>query len=191
MKKALVMFAALLLSSVVPLSFASSAGEKTAEGRTELGGDFHFISSSYEGASITSLALTPRIGLFVSPGVAFEPKLLLVHQTINPDRGGSYSATDFGTILNVAYHFEGRGESDYVPFIFGGVGFVTHSGDVGPNDEWTIILPDIGGGIKVFFTNSALLRAEIFFQNVTNANGVEDSDATEFGLRAGVSVFVK
>jgi hypothetical protein len=179
-----------LVSFVLPNS-AFSAGEKTAGGRTELGGDFYFIRTSYENGSVTNLVISPRIGWFVSPRLAIEPKLLLVHQSIDPDWGGSYSATDFGTIFSVAYHFEGKSESDYVPFLFGGIGFVSHSGDVGSADELTMILPEIGGGVKFFFTRYALLRAELFFQNVTNANGVEDNDATEFGLRAGVSVFVK
>lgn len=191
MKKVCLILMVLLVTSSVPLNFASPAGEKTAGGRIELGGDFYFICSSYENGSITNLVISPRIGWFVSPGLAIEPKLLLVHQSIDPDWGGSYSATDFGSIFNVVYHFEGKSESDYIPFIFGGIGFVSHSGDVGSADELTTIFPDIGGGIKVFYTNSALLRAEIFFQNITNANGVKDNDATEFGLRVGVSIFVK
>ena len=190
MKKLPLAIMTFLAVAFVPLTFAFSAGEKTAVGRTELGGDFHFVRTSYENVSVTNLVISPRIGWFVSPGLAIEPKLLLVHQSIDPDWGGSFSATDFGTILNVVYHFEGRSESDYVPFIFGGIGFVHHSGDVGGADELTMILPDVGGGIKVFFTKSALLRAELFFQNVTNANGFKDQDATEFGLRTGVSIFV-
>jgi hypothetical protein len=180
----------LVVSFVLPNS-AFSAGEKTAGGRTELGGDFYFTHTSYENYSITNLVIMPRVGFFLSPGLAIEPRFLIIHQNIDFEYGKDYSTTDFGTIFSVAYHFEGRRESDYVPFVFGGIGFVTHSGDVGSADELTMIFPEIGGGVKFFFTPYALLRAELYFQNVTNAKGVEESDATEFGLRAGVSIFVK
>jgi hypothetical protein len=156
-----------------------------------LGGDFYFTHTSYENYSTTNLVFMPRVGFFVSPGLAIEPRFLIIHQSVDWEYGGDASATDFGMIFNLAYHFEGKSESDYVPFVFGGVGFVTHSGDVGSADELTMVLPEIGGGVKFFFSKYALLRAELYFQNVTNANGYEDNDATEFGLRAGVSIFVK
>jgi hypothetical protein len=185
------MLLALLLASSVPLGSAFSAGDKTAEGRTELGGDLYFIHSAYEDGSITTLTVSPRVGFFIGPGLALEPRLLLVHQTVSPGGGGDYSATDFGAIFNVAYHFEGASGSNYVPFLFGGIGFVTHGGDVGSADHMTLILPDIGGGFKFFFTDHALFRTEVFFQHVSNASGLEDVDADEFGIRAGVSIFVK
>ncbi len=167
------------------------AGEKTAQGRTELGGDFYFVHSSYEDGSITQLIISPRVGWFVGPGLALEPRFLMAHQTESPEGEEDYSVTDFGAIFNVAYHFEGTSGSDYVPFLFGGIGFVTHGGDVGVADEMTLIFPDIGGGFKFFITDHALLRTEFFYQHVSNALGWEDLDADEFGLRAGVSIFVK
>lgn len=191
MKKVFLMLLVLFLASAVPLGPARAAGDKTAEGRAELGGDFYFVHSAYEDASITTLTISPRVGWFIGPGLALEPRLLLVHQTISPEGWDDQSATDFGAIFNVAYHFEGRSDSDYVPFLFGGIGFVTHFGDVGPYDEWTMILPDMGAGVKFFFTDHAVFRAELFYQHVLNANGMKDVDADEFGIRAGVSIFVK
>jgi hypothetical protein len=181
----------LFLASAVPLGSTCFAGDKTDQGRTEFGGDFYFVHSAYEHGSITNLTISPRFGWFVSPGLALEPRFLLVHQTVNPEVGNDFSATDFGAIFNVAYHFEGRRDSDYVPFLFGGIGFVTHSGDVGNADEVTMILPDLGAGIKFFFTDHAVFRAEFFFQHVSNAFGLEDMDADEFGIRAGVSIFIR
>ncbi len=185
------MLIVLLTASSLPLVPAFPAGEKTAQGRTELGGDFYFGHSSHDGTSVTNLVISPRVGWFTRPGLALEPRFLLVHQTKSPDRGEDYSVTDFGTIFNVAYHFEGTSGSDYVPFLFGGIGFVAHGGDVGDADEMTLIFPDIGGGVKFFITDHALLRTEFFYQHVSNAFGLEDVDADEFGLRAGVSIFVK
>lgn len=185
------MLIVLLTASSLPLGVAFPAGEKTAQGRTELGGDFYFVHSSYDNGSITNLTISPRVGWFIAPGLALEPRFLMAHQTVSPDGGEDYSVTDFGTIFNVAYHFEGTSGSHYVPFLFGGIGFVTHGGDVGAADEMTLILPDIGGGFKFFITDHALLRTEFFYQHVSNALGWEDVDADEFGLRAGVSIFVK
>ena len=191
MKKVFLMLLVLFLASTMPLGSTCFAGDKTDQGRTEFGGDFYFVHSAYEHVSVTNLTISPRFGWFISPGLALEPRFLLVHQTINPEGGNDYSATDFGAIFNVAYHFEGRSESHYVPFLFAGIGFVSHFGDVGPYDEWTMILPDMGAGVKFFFTDHAVFRAELFYQHVSNALGLEDLDADEFGLRAGVSIFIR
>jgi hypothetical protein len=197
MKKVSMIIMILVAVSFVPLNFAFSAGEKTAKGRIEVGGDFGFDRSSvsYDGLDITSttISVMPRIGYFVIPKLAIEPKLMIVNtsESSDPEIFENYSATHLGAVLNVAYHFEGKGESKYVPFIFGGFGFVSHSGDVGEADEMTMILPDLGGGIKIFVTNDALIRGELFYTRSSNAGGVKDADGSDFGLRAGVSIFVK
>lgn len=192
MKKVSLVIMILLAISLVPLNFAFSQGEKTAKGRIELGGSISFTNTSYKDAgSIRDLMLMPRVGYFVIPKLAVEPQLLIENYSVNPEVGDSYSWTDFGALFNGAYHFEGKSESKFVPFVFAGFGFVSHSGDVGANDEMTMILPDVGGGIKIFVTNEALIRAEVFYMRESNAGGVKDLDANEIGLRAGVSIFVK
>jgi hypothetical protein len=191
MKKVSMIIMILLAVSFVPLNFAFSQGEKTAKGRIELGGSISFTNTSYDGGSIREISLMPRIGYFVIPKLALEPQLLIQNYSVNPEVGEDYSETNFGGIFNAAYHFERKSESKYVPFIFGGFGFISHSGDVGTADEMTMILPDVGGGIKVFVTNDAVIRAELYYMRVSNALGVKDLDASEIGLRAGVSIFVK
>lgn len=192
MKKISLIVMILLAVSFVPLNFAFSQGEKTAKGRIELGGSISFTNTSYKDAySIREISLMPRIGYFVIPKLALEPQLLIQNYSVNPEVGDDYSETNFGGIFNAAYHFERKSESKYVPFIFGGFGFISHSGDVGAADEMTMILPDVGGGIKVFVTNDAVIRAELYYMRVSNALGVKDLDASEIGLRAGVSIFVK
>ncbi|MFH1335629.1 MAG: outer membrane beta-barrel protein [Candidatus Zixiibacteriota bacterium] len=188
MKKVICIMLAVLVLSAFSTAFAQ---EKTAKGRIELGGSVVFDRTSYDNGSITDITIMPRMGYFIIPKLALEPTLLMENYSVDPDGGDSYSATDMGALLNVAYHFEGQSGSKFVPFIFGGIGFVSHSGDVGAADEMTMILPDLGGGVKIFFTDNALIRAEAFYQRVSNANGVKDADASEFGLRAGVSIFVK
>jgi hypothetical protein len=199
MKKVSLIIMILLAVSFVPLNFAFSQGEKTAKGRIELGGNVGFTHESYKyksesAGSWTDLTVMPRVGYFVIPKLAVEPTLLISHTSWGD--GTSYSVTNFGALLNVAYHFEGKSEAKFVPFVFGGAGFLSHSGDVGEtngekNDKMSLIAPHAGGGIKFFFTNTALIRAELFYEHVTNEDGVKDYKADEFGLTAGVSIFVK
>ena len=193
MKKLSLMIVILLVAAFVPLNFAFSAGEKTAKGRIELGGTVDFTHTSYENYSSTDISILPGIGYFVIPKLSLEPKLLIQHSSYSYESEflEDYSATHFGAILHAVYHFEGAGGSKYVPFLFGGAGFASHSGDVGEADEMTMILPDIGGGIKIFVTNDAVIRAALYYQRASNAGGVKDADASEFGIRAGVSIFVK
>jgi len=191
MKKVSLIIMILLAVSFVPLNFAFSQGEKTAKGRIELGGTVDFTRTSYENFSSTDISVLPGIGYFVIPKLSLEPKLLISHTSYSPDEGEGISATHFGAIFHAVYHFERAGESKYVPFLFGGAGFVSHSGDVGDADQMTMILPDVGGGIKIFVTNDAVIRAALYYQRASNAGGVKDADASEFGLRAGVSIFVK
>jgi len=207
MKKISLIIMILLAVSFVPLNFAFSQGEKTAKGRIELGGDINFdrssISYKFDGEDVsvtyTDITLMPRFGYFVIPKLAIEPRFVIINTGVSSDVEGAedYSVTHFGLMLNAAYHFERKSESKYVPFVFGGGGFISHSGDVEElgegekADEMTLILPDVGGGIKIFVTNDAVIRAELFYARTSNAEGVKDADANDFGIRAGVSIFVK
>jgi hypothetical protein len=192
MKKLCVVMVILTLVVFLPFSLASSAEEMTAKGRIELGGNVAFTHSSYEGGSTTDITVMPRLGYFVIPKLELEPTLLVSNTSYSPDGGDSYSGTEFGLVFNVAYHFESASESKLVPFIFAGLGFASFSGDLYPQDAKTsMIVPDAGGGIKYFITNSALIRGEAFWEHVTNESGMKDNDADHFGIRAGVSIFVK
>jgi hypothetical protein len=193
MKKVSLIIVILLAVSLIPLNFAFSQGEKTAKGRIELGGDVGFLHESYKyksesEGSVTQLSIMPRVGYFVIPKLAVEPTLIIIHTSWGD--GGSYSTTNFGALLSVAYHFEGKSEAKFVPYVIGGAGFLSHSG-YGDNNKMSLIAPHVGGGIKFFFTNTALIRAELFYEHVTNESGIKDYEADEFGLTAGVSIFVK
>ncbi|MGB8658181.1 MAG: acyloxyacyl hydrolase [Candidatus Zixiibacteriota bacterium] len=190
----------LLVASLVPLSLAFSTGnskaasggdEKTAKGRIELGGGVDFTHYSYDAGSATYIAVMPRVGYFVIPKLAIEPTLMIINSSTSPKEGDSYSTTDFGAQVNVAYHFEGTSDAKYVPYLIGGLGFVSYSGDVGDNNNMSLVAPYLGGGIKYFFTNAALVRAELFYEHVSNAGGVKDAKADDLGLTVGVSIFVK
>jgi hypothetical protein len=195
MKKVGLIVIVLLLVGLVPLSLAYSAGkkkssgssvEKTAKGRIELGGNIDFSHQSFDGGSASGLTIAPRVGYFIKPKWELEPTLLVSHSSF-----GDCSSSSFGLLFDVAYHFEKNKDAKYLPYVIGGLGFKTYSGDVGNNDNTSLILPHLGGGIKYFFTNTALIRTELFFEHVTNSGGAKDSDSNDFGLTAGVSIFIK
>ncbi|MGB8658182.1 MAG: outer membrane beta-barrel protein [Candidatus Zixiibacteriota bacterium] len=189
----------LSLVALVPFSLVFSAGkskaasggeEKTAKGRIELGGGVNFTHTSDDAGSATDIAVMPRVGYFVIPKLAIEPTLTFENISASPKQGGSTSATFLGAQVNVAYHFEGTSEAKYVPYVIGGLGFLARSGDVHPQNP-NLVAPYLGGGIKYFFTNAALVRAELFYEHVSNAGGVQNAKADDLGLTVGVSVFVK
>ena len=189
MKKLYVIPVVMILVVVIPF-VVTSAQDKTAEGRIELGGSFGFTNSYYEGGLMTDVTIMPRVGIFIMPKLQFEPTLIFSNQSINPDKGDSYSGSMFGVLFNVAYHYEGTSDSKMLPFLFAGFGFVAYSGDF-YGDEMKMILPTAGAGVKCFITNSALIRGEAFWEHVKNDGGIKDHDANYFGIRAGVSIFIK
>jgi len=195
MKKVGLIVTVLMLVVLLPLSFAFSAGkkkssggsvEKTAKGRIELGGNIDFDHQSFDGGSASGLTIAPRVGYFIKPKWELEPTVLISHSSF-----GDYSSSSFGLLFDVAYHFEKSSDAKYLPYLIGGLGFISYGGDVGDNDNMSMVLPHLGGGIKYFFTNTALIRTELFFEHVTNAGGAEDASANDFGLTAGVSIFIK
>jgi hypothetical protein len=191
MKKLCVVTVILMLVVLLPLAITSLAGELTAKGRVELGGDMSFTYFSYKDGSVTDVSIMPRVGYFVIPKLEVEPMLMITSTSYNPDEGESFSGTVFGALLNVAYHFEGANSSKLVPFVFAGAGFASYSGDYYPKDSKTaLVAPDAGAGIKYFITNSAVIRGQGFYEHVTNDGGIEDNTVDDFGVSVGVSIFV-
>jgi hypothetical protein len=192
MKKLCVVTVILMLVVLLPLALTSLAGEMTAKGRVELGGDLGFTYFSYKDGSVTDISVMPRVGYFVIPKLEIEPMVMITSTSYNPDEGESVSGTVFGGMLNVAYHFEGANSSKLVPFVFAGAGFESYSGDLYPKDaKTTLIAPDAGAGIKYFITNSAVIRGQAFYEHVTDDGGVKDNNVDDYGFSAGVSIFVK
>jgi outer membrane protein len=190
MKKVLIVLIALFLV----MSSNLFAQEKTAKGKIELSGSVAFTSSSYSSdgnheATITMFVLSPRIGFFVVDKLEIEPQLLVVSTTLSPEGGSSGTASAFGGIFSLSYNFEG--ESNLVPFIFAGVGFVSNSVTDETDLKTSMILPAAGAGLKAFISEKGVLRAEAFYQRTTNSGGWEKLTDNSFGLGVGLSVFLK
>lgn len=191
MKKVLVVLVALCF---LVLSSNLFAQMKTKKGQIELSGSASFSTSSFswkgdsEG-SITEVAFYPGFGFFVVNKLEIEPKLAFISVSVNPEGGETITLTDFGGILSLSYNFEG--ESNLLPFIFAGIGFQTHSITDVKDLKTSMILPEVGAGVKAFFNEKSALRVEAFYSHTTNALGIEDETANSFGLRVGFSVLLK
>jgi len=191
MKKLISLLMVFFVLGLFSLSFAQT---KTAKGQVEIGGSatLQMISESFDGDKVgsgTVFAVYPRVGFFVIPKLELEPTLVFESMSWKPEGGKSVTATSFGGIFSVSYNFEGA--SNLVPFLFGGVGFLTNSITDVEDLKTTMILPDIGAGIKYFITEKGVIRAELFYQRQDNASGLEDVTTNNFGLRAGFSIFLK
>jgi hypothetical protein len=190
----------ILVVFVLALFSSSFAQEKTAKGQVEIGGtvSFYVSSESYDGnkaGSGSEFMVYPSVGYFIIPKLELEPKLLIVYSSWKPEGGKTSSTSNFGGILNFAYHFEGATQGNMVPFVFAGIGVLSNSekidGETVKDLKTTMILPDAGGGIKYFITEKGVIRAEVFYQRLSKAYGVDKLTESNIGLRAGVSLFLK
>jgi hypothetical protein len=184
----------LMVFFVLGLFSSSFAQTKTAKGQIEMGGSaaLQMYSFSFDGTKLSSgtvFMIYPRVGFFVIPKLELEPTLLFTSTSSKPEGGKSATATNFGGLFSVSYNFEGA--TNLVPFLFGGIGFLTNSETDVENLKTTMILPDIGAGIKYFITEKGVIRAELFYQRQSNAGGLEKLTYNNFGLRAGFSIFLK
>jgi hypothetical protein len=190
----------LLVVLVLALFSSAFAQDKTAKGQIEIGGRVSFIMTSekFDGEKLGSgseFTVYPSVGFFVIPKLELEPTLLINYSSSKPDGGKTSSESNMGGLLNVAYHFEGAVKGNAIPFVFLGVGIVSHSakdnGETVKDLKTTMVLPDAGVGLKYFITEKGVIRAELFYQRLDKAYGVDKLVETNIGLRAGISLFLK
>ena len=187
---------ALLL--VVP---ASAQDHSCVKGALEIGGTIGFDMQSYkhkdaDEASVkyTDVSIIPSVGKFFSDNLEVEVMPIVVISKAKYPMQDDYSVTtsQFGGVVRGAWHFVG--ESNMVPYVAVGVGFlsnsVSYSDDTPePDLKTSMLLPEVAGGIKAFLSERVALKIEAFFDLTTNAGGAEDVKNTEFGLRGGVTAF--
>lgn len=109
--------------------------------------------------------------------------------TLSPEGGDSHTASNFGGILSVSYNFESA--SNLVPFVFGGIGFLSNSETHATGLKTSMILPSVGGGLKIFISEKGVLRTEAFYQRTTNSGGEDKLTDNGFGISLGLSVFLR
>lgn len=190
----------LLAVFVLALFSSAFAQEKTAKGQIEIGGTIsaYTWSESYDGTKVlsgTEFMVYPSVGYFVIPKLELEPKLLVNYSSEKPKGGKTSSTTNLGGIFNVAYHFEGAIKGNAIPFVFAGIGILSNSaksdGETVKDLKTTMILPDAGVGLKYFITEKGVIRAELYYQRLDKAYGVDKLVETNIGLRAGITLFLK
>ncbi|MDH4222187.1 MAG: porin family protein [candidate division Zixibacteria bacterium] len=198
MKKVLIVLVSLFF---LVLSSNLFAQMKTEKGRIELGGSAGFYTSSvsYDGEhqfSETEFSFYPRMGFFIIDKFEIEPQLVFKTYSFNPEGGESGTVSHFGGIFSLSYNFEGNGSM--VPFVFAGIGVLTNSITDEEDIKASLILPEVGVGLKAFFNNNWAFRSEAFFNHMTNGGrlgfgytGLEDLKNNTFGFRLGFSVFPK
>ncbi len=190
MNKIKIVFIALVVLFLFSLSQAAPA-KYALKGNKELSflGSVAFFSQNFSGHKVadgTNIFLGVNLGFFVADKLELEPGIILLSSTINPEFGQSETETHVGGIFALSYNFDTG--SPAVPFIFGRIGFLTNSITDETNLKTSMILPDVGGGVKFFISPRAALRTEIYYNHLTNLLGVEDWDQNLFGFRAGISV---
>lgn len=187
---------ALLL--VVP---ASAGDHACVKGALEIGGTVGFDMQSWKhkdaddpSVKYTYITVMPSVGKFFSDNLEVEVMPIVEYLKMKYPMDDDYSETysNFGGMVRGAWHFVG--ESNMVPYLAVGVGFLSNSQSYSddtpePDLKTSLILPEAAGGVKAFLSERVAIKAEAFFRLTTNAGGIEDVKNTEFGVRAGVAAF--
>ena len=191
MKKLVVILVVAMFFFMCSTVFAQT---KTEKGQIELGGNASLSVNSFSldgnhDETITTFSLLPRVGYFVMNKLEIEPQLIIQSVTISPEGGDSHTQAIYGGILSVSYNFESA--SNLIPFVFGGIGFLGNSFTGATDLKTSLILPSVGGGLKIFISEKGVLRTEAFYQRTTNSFGEDKLTDSGFGISFGFSVFLK
>lgn len=169
--------------------------DATSKGLIELGGDLSFSHNSFDSDilggdySITEFVLSPRVGFFLTQGLEFEPQFLFVSLDYDFGGGGDASETHFGILFNLAYNFDTQ--TKIVPFVNFGFGFLTNDiTGTSPNENTTLIFPNLSAGLKTFLSQKNALRIELQYTRYEDALGVDDLVNNSLSVAAGFSIFL-
>lgn len=161
------------------------------QGDLEINGRLAFTHSglSQDGnglGSTTDLEFATFLGVFTSDQIQLGGTLFLNFNSVDPERGGSYSGTMFGLGPDLVINFNTQGP--IVPFIDIGVGVAVYSGDI-YGEEVGFIAPSIQGGIRALIGNAAAANFGAGYTHTINNAGVEDLNGNSLGVFVGFSVF--
>ncbi|MBI5868829.1 MAG: hypothetical protein HZB43_11185 [candidate division Zixibacteria bacterium] len=164
----------------------------------ELGGigGFNYSMAKPKGADktdkFTSINLQSVIGYLVTDNFELEFNPILSIESLKPAAtGNTITNTRLGALAGGAFHF--ARESRIVPYIFAAAGFQTNSFTGASDDakKVSLILPDVGLGIKPFITDDCAIRMELFVRKTLNAEGIKDFNEVQVGVGAGLTVFIR
>ena len=170
-------------------ALAGSMPAGTTELSTALA--FNHAGFSFEDedlGSTTTLALSVGVGQCVTNMLEIQGALMFAHNSVSPEGGDSESASSFGFLGSLIVNFSTSGPM--VPYVQGGIGLQTYSGDGYEGAETSSIVPSVGGGLRFLIGDSASINAGLTYQHVNNAGGGEDITANEVLFTVGVSVLL-
>ncbi len=200
----------LMLMAAMLLIFGAQAfGQANiTKGTIEAGGSvgFGYTKLSTDGTddeiTITNINIMPRLNFFFSPKISGEGRLMLRYSKSKYSSSSTLSAavqedydvstTNMGILATVNYHFIGEGNT--VPYLFAGLGIMTNGRGgtaeaADGTEETSMILPAVGGGVKLFAGDHIALRFEGMFEMVSNSGGIKDVDETDISFNGGLSWF--
>jgi hypothetical protein len=176
----------IVFACAIPAS-AGGIEQGTVELSTSTFFSFNSYSDDDEDLSITNVNIAGGIGYFATNIFEVITGLAIVHQSIDPGDGESFSTTDLGLGMSLRFNF--GTESKMVPYVGIGAGIVGHSGDT-PNEEVTIVAPSIEAGFRVVVGSRASVNIGAAYEHQINALGVEDVSGNVILVGVGISAFV-
>jgi hypothetical protein len=190
--RALSRFAMVLAATLALAAVPRVAGAASFEaGTVEFGIDATLSHSSYtyEDQAVAKrddISVTTGVGYCVTDLLELKGSLLFTYASANPEGGESASASAFGALGGLVVNFGSGGTM--VPYVQGSVGVLSYSGDGYENSEATLVLPRLGAGVRFMVGESASINCGAFWQLLSNAEGVEELSANQFGLAVGTSL---
>lgn len=175
---------------------AACAAGVTGRGAHELAGSVGWDSfhASYDGGgavTTSTLLVSPTYGYFFVDNLQIQTRLTVAYTSAAGQIGGysvSGSSTVWAPMVGVVAH--APVSNTYVPYLGLGVGWSWYSDSEGTDAAGTSIFPIVVGGAKVFVTDSTALDLGLFYMHQANAGHSEGVDASDWGLTAGLSLFL-
>lgn len=176
---------------VVAFATASVAGE-LPKGTIELSttGSFSHQSMSMDGTdagSQTNMNLTGEVGYSLTRNLSLAGGLVFQHAGVSPEGGESVSASQYGPQAGLRWNFATK--SSIVPFVEGKFGVLAYGGDASDGAETTLLLPSIGGGVRVLLGETASVNFSGNYVRQQNASGVDQLNSNDIRFGVGLSVF--
>jgi hypothetical protein len=141
-----------------------------------------------EDYGVTLFDLRLGAGYFFTPNWELGGALIVDHTGID-----EFGVTDFGFQANGYYNFTTSGS--VIPFVGLGLGFVFHNGDLtGDEDDTTMIVPELVGGLRWLFRDVVSLNATAGYRHLESPEvifGSVDGTGDEFFLAFGFSFFLQ
>jgi len=145
----------------------------------------------------TIIEFQPRVGYFVNENFEVEGNVFFGYAKQKHESSLStsstdaeWSATSMGLVARGMYNLISTGPA--VPYFFVGAGMILNSNetDMENSEETSMVLPEVGVGLKYFMGEQVAARAAIVFSRVTNFGGMKDLTATDISFAVGLTMFL-